>query len=371
MYKTGEHTIQQALINGDYVTKDYYIKNGYHNSMVSETKFVNFSSEYLAVCFRDGTYTILAPIVSINPNLNSLIIGHTKSNTLNQIMVIEGDEHRLNRIIREELARNGNNKLYWEESILVATILQHRNGCYISSADIVVIAASRFTHLQYHPFCHQNIHLMHLNLVDKFNASSDIAVSIRAIDVKGLYPNNLYIIFNNKICHLKVRRESNTLADGVYITGMPTILTTTSNDIRVDQVHTFESLLEGNGPILLFLSMAEARLKLTELQDIKQLMVEKNAHEALVLALKRETELLQNETNIFKLDQLRKKDEHLDRDTERLRILQEEKIQLERAYSREKEAYEIEKNKYKLQAEGLKVGGVILTVCFAVFKLLF
>ena len=371
MYKKDSHAIRQTVIEGECVTDNYYIKNGYNNGMVTETKFINFSSEYIAICFRDGTYTILTPIAHNFIGLDTLVIGHSKRNGLDKIYVIEGDEHKLNSIIRDELNKSKGSNVYWEETIPAKTITAHRNGLYLVNSDVTAISASQFTHLQYHPFCKQNVHLMHLNLVDNFDASMDISISIRAIDTLGQYPNDLYVILNNRICYLKVRRDSNLMASGVYISGLPTLINITANDIRRDQHYSFDTLLEGKGPILMFMSLHDARTKLNELRDTKQNLVDANAHETLILSLKRETEKLHAENLSLKIIGTREKEALLETELKKIKELQDEKALLEKEYLQQKEKLELEKNRYKLQAEGLKITSLCLTVAFTLYKLIF
>ena len=357
--------IEPKIINGNrYTNQDCQLKERYNTSLIVASKFVNLSSKYLVITFRDGTYTVLPPDPA-GPYSDSLVIGHSKSNNLSKISVIDTMECETIEMIRGQLMSNNSAYFYWEEMIDVKLLKDNRGGIYVPHADIVVCLYELVATMSLHPFCKQRTHNFYLNRADNFDPQTDICTGVRLIDNENKYLL-LYCIFNDRIA-LLTSKQSNTLESGIYITGLSEIIDSTSNSIRKDIRYDINEALEGKCPIRVYTSILEAQSDLNKIQngEIAEKILSKD-HEKLMAELKRVKEQLEHENNVLKLEQAKEENRFKELEKEKIRELQRIKTDAEQRILEIKE-------KASMTSSGLKTAGEVfklLAVGLAVYKIL-
>lgn len=360
-------SISNKIIYGEVCdTEKLLAKNVDHNGLCVGNRFVNFSSENITVLFRDGTFSHIPPKLN-PPYFDALVICHNKSNNLSPINIIDGDEDNFTKHIRIQLARANNRDLYWEEIIKIDVIRDTRKGVYLKSCDVNVALTSRLSYVDYHPFSLQHTINKYIKSED-FDPMYDIGVQVRLIN-NDTKTHILYVIFNNKISCIK-GKPSNIQKDGVYITGLVELETTTANSIRKDVWYSLDDVLEGKCPIRMFEHLAEAKNYLNESKN--NIILEKNLerdHELLLAREKRSRETIELEVSKLKAELLKEKTIL----EEKERIAEKEinalKQEAERKIQQEKDRAAIRSANIKMYTDLIKVVGVLATVGFGIYKL--
>jgi hypothetical protein len=333
------------------------------NSVTVETKFVNLTNEYLLICFRDGTYVILPP-GSDDGRTGALFIGHGKRGVNVNINIIDGFECEINEKIKAQLRKSNNSQSYWEEVICIDDIKRSRKGLYLENSDAIVILYSLADKIPYHPFCKQNVHNIYLNTLDDFNPNSDVSISLRIICNKGLTP--LYYVCINKQLLVITPKKSNTLKDGVYISGLSSLYTDEANSIRRDEYYTLEEISSDNCPLPFFRNLNDARDYLTREKSTQ----ENKDHEKFIQSIKLEKERVEHEHALVKAKMLEQKLELEERESKLQKELAEEKAKSEREILRLKEEGSKVTTETKNNTEWLKLTGVGMVLIMTIAKVL-
>lgn len=356
-----------TILKGDVQDKPIYA-SAHNDVLVNELKFINRSSYTLLIAFRDGTISSL-PSKSLQAYNETFIICHKKANRTGTIHTIDGPECSHTNWLRKQLLNKNNQSLYWEEIFSVETLLEHRDGVYIPSADVVVSVDTMYDTMAGHPFSKQAIHNGIVKVGDGFNSATDIGMAIRAIDNTGEC-GRLYVIINNKIAVI-TPRPSVVLENGVYITGLPSLKTTTSNNIRRDEKYSFSDALTGNCPFRFYHTVLEAKEALHSLENnTLQDAVDARIHEAMVLNAKREKDLLEQKLAKLKLEMLEKKTIADEEAAIREKKLADEQRQHEREYETLKAAHTKAVNDQKLLTDIIKLVTTVVATGWGLYKIL-
>ena len=349
-------------------TRLVLVSNTNRNPSTTRTsKFVNLSAYKLIVSFRDGSRSILEPQLK-GPFMEALIIGHRIETDTGSIQVIPGEECEVTNILRRQAYVSAGRHCYWEELIDIDVIRSCRNGVYLKSADAVVGLYDREPKLTEHPFSIQRVHNLYLNLGDDFDSETDINVGIRFIDNDNMH-SKLYALFHEQIVVI-IPKRSNTLDDGIYITGLNSLISDSSNSIRQDLCYSYDAVLAGNTPVQMYTTLIEAKDALAKKRGNLALeKIEEHAHELAIATIKREKELLENENALLKSQQLKEKVIIEELEVTRLMKLQQQKLEYEERINVYKEESIKLSGKYKIVTETLKVITVIITVSAAFYKL--
>jgi hypothetical protein len=164
--------------------------------------------------------------------------------------------------------------MQWEECIPLSEIRKVRSGCYLMHSDAIMTLSHLSEHLPFHPFCKQQVHHNYLNLVDDFHPDKEVCIAVRLVCNDGSM-GTLYAAFNKRIMVL-VPKQSNTLKNGIYITGFSSLITEDTNSIRTDEFYSFEAALGGHSPIPIFGDVVSARKHINEDRRLVQTEEHKN-----------------------------------------------------------------------------------------------
>jgi len=344
------------------------VSNNYANSLSTKLKIVNLSSHHLVVYFRDGCIAELPPLEG-GPYPDTVIIGHAKQNSLGRINAIAGMECEKTNTIRVELAKNRNKHLYYEEVIDVNSIMNSRNGIYVTTADIIIIMADRVQNIPFHPFCTQSIHNLYLIATEGFDSTTDINVGIRLINNDGLQ-SRVYIIFHDRLMVLWPKR-STTLKDGLYITGLTHLHTEVSNGIRKDEYFTIEEALDGKCPVKVYSNIVAARdaLNASRVEEAKEVILSRE-HETTIINMKRQKEILENENVLLKAQQVKEKELAAESAAKREAEITAEKHRIEKELLMLKEEAALKALEQKKWTEAAKLVGTVCAVGLTIYKIL-
>jgi hypothetical protein len=340
------------------------IENNHYNGLVVEHKFVNLTSEYIVICFRDGTRSILSP-QSNGPYLDNLIIGHKKSNLSSPITIVEGEECERTNFIRSKLVQTKGMGFYFDESFNINTLRNSRSGVYASSADVIITLVDNIHRLPDHPFSRQRVHNLYLNLVDNFNPETDVSIGIRIIDNEGT-PCRVYVIFQDTIMTLS-SKKSNTEQTGVYVSGLSSLNTDSSNNLRIDKRYDLADVLADKTPIRLFRTLIEAREVIDNLSDITV----SREHELFLAEIKREKEKIEQENTLLKIQQLKEKVIYEEKDSIRENHLLQQRQLHENQLAEYKAKLARQVAKHKEFTETLKTVGLGITFALTLYKVIF
>lgn len=368
MDDTEDHFIKPKIHSGTLLTgNNCLISANFNHSLSNKNKFVNFSIDNIAVCFRDGTIGIVPPIKN-ETYQNKFVISFHKSNNIGNIIMIDGDEDARTNALRLELAKNQGKDFYYEEVIDAHVIKNARKGIYVPSADVLLIISDRLTYRDHHPFCQQFVRNNYLNLGDEFNPDNDIDINIRIINNEGTMPN-AYLIMADMIMLIKPKK-SNTLKNGVYIAGLTSVETTNSNSIRRDEWYSVDDVFDGKAPIKLYPTLSDARDALIlekEYEALDKLM--SREHESRVANLKHDREQMELEIAMLKSKQAMEKQKWDERELELNREINKEKLEAEARMNKMKEDAIKSSNRHKSGQEVLKTFCIVLTTVITVVKL--
>lgn len=340
-----------------------------HNDiLLAESRFINLSSYTIVIAFRDGSIATLPTRKLVSYN-ESFVIGHKKINRSGTIQTVDGPECKNTERVRKELLKNNNQSFYWEECITIETIMSHRSGIYIPSADIVVSVATMYDTMASHPYSIQSIHNGYVRVGDAFDSRTDIGVIIRAID-NTAECGKLYVIFNNDIA-VVIPRKSVVLDSGIYVTGLPSLNTTTTNTIRRDVRYDIIDSLSGKAPFKFYLTLLEAKEALRESQNIVlQDSIDAREHELAIARIKQQKDIYEQELIRLKLELSEKKVITDEIEASRLREETERKHRYDAECDRLKSEAAQSANSQKTLVEGLKLLSVVVTVGWSLYKIL-
>lgn len=336
--------------------------HGTHGSLRVETTFLNFTAEYLVICFRDGTYAILPPMFE-SIDYGSLLIGHSKRGFGVELKIGEGDESELNKLLSDQLKQTNNNT-FWEESISLDVIKKSRLGVYLSNSDGLVILFSYIDKLPSHPFCRQHVHNKYLNTLDDFNPKNDIGITIRLICNSGVTSAH-YVVLNNRIL-VANPKKSNTLQDGIYIGGLSPLYSETSNNIRRDDYYSYEEINSEGFPIPIFPRLSQAKEYISQMKNIDQQI----EHEKFLTEIKLEKERIEASHTLKKAELVQQRLELEERERQAQIEMQSMKAQAEQELLRLKEEAAIKTGENKQNTEMIKLVGAGIGLTILVAKLL-
>lgn len=352
----GPHT------EGDIVKGNPKTLHGVNGSLRVETTFLNFTAEYLVVCFRDGTYAILPPMFE-SIDYGSLLVGHSKRGFGVQLKIEDGDESELNKLLSMQLKKNDNNT-FWEESVSLDIIKNSRLGVYLSNSDGLVILFSYIDKLPLHPFCRQHVHNKYLNTLDDFNPKHDIGITIRLICNSGITSTH-YVVLNNRILVVNPKK-SNTLQDGVYIGGLSTLYSDNSNNIRRDEYYSYEEINSEGFPLPIFPRLSQAREYISQTKNIDQRI----EHEKFLTEIKLEKERIEASHTLKKAELVQQRLELEERERKSQLEMQNMKAQAEQELLRLKEESAIKSGENKQNTEMIKLIGAGIGLTILVAKIL-
>ena len=340
-------------------------KNNLSGLNLSST-FINFSSHYVVVCFRDGTYSILSPSTNA-PFLDILMVGKSISNYTDGIKTIVGDEDDTLKHIKRGLSINRGTDVSWEESINLTTMLESRSGFYVTNLDIYIGIVDKIDDTLFHPFCFQHNINHNLDCVVEFDPKTQVNINLQIID--SIHPGvDYYTIINNSIVHL--RSESSIIKKaGFYISGLPELENNKSNKARRIDIFSLEQSLEGKAKFKLFRSIAEANTLLNENNTNAHLSkLEITKHETIVQGIKKEVELLQQDNYLLQSKRAKDENEHKDYRIEYEKLVQETKQAYELKMASLKEEAAIKSNHAKSTGEYMKVLAGVITFGVLILK---
>lgn len=356
------------VINGEIVSRDKL--NEYNqsiNTLVSKLKFINYSTEYIVVSFRDGAMAILPPQTQLH-TFDAIIIGHSKSAGLGNINVIDGNEDKITNLLRTQLALENGRRFYWEEEIKLDLLRNSTEGVYVKSSDVILTLADKLKHMDHHPFSSQATYNRYMNMGDGFNPKTDINISIFFIDnVKTI--SRVYAILNNSVTVITAKK-SNTQSNGIYVCGLTQLDTSVSNSERKVEQFTIEEVLSGKCPIRMFETLVEARDYLTNKKSEKIIEdVLERDHQKHLMNIKRELETLKHDNLLLQAKQQEEKqlneEQRLKREREILDKQNEHDIKLQQA----KEEAAINSAKLKLYGDIGKAVVATATTMLALYKI--
>jgi hypothetical protein len=344
------------------------VAENYNNSFTTKTKYVNLSSHHLYIGLRNGGITLLPPHQN-GPYIDSLVINHDNTCYPGKLEMTAGGDCAIGDMFASELLKTDGGRLNWDEVINIALLRENRTGIYLSSCDAVVTLYEYRHYLHRHPFCKQNIHNIHLSGGEGFNAATDVNIGIKHIDNSNVH-SRLFAIVHNRIMAIGPK-QSNVLADGIYISGLTTIGPGGVNLVRKDIHYSVEDVLAGKAPVLMFKSLSEAVDIQNSIKAIDDRDAVNKEHEAYITKLRLEKERLEHENNLMKAEQLKQKTETEERDAKRQAEYLEQKQKHERELEEEKGKTARSVNSMKTQTETLKVVGAVLGFVLVVWKVLF
>lgn len=259
--------------------------------------YINYSQHYIAVCFRDGCYSILSPS-TVPPFEDILLVTHSKSNYKDGINAVAGVEDTNLNQIKINLLRNNNRFVDWKENIDLTHVLNSRKGVYVSNLDIYLCDANRLTEDNFHPYCFQHDINKDLNPKNEFDPLNEISLHLKIVD--NAKPGvDYYSILNDGIIHLR-SVSSMIKKNGFYVTGSPTLHTSTSNSIRTTEITSLENALNGKARFKLFKTISEAQKFLNENISISNANeIELAAHKERIVKMKIEVETLQHQNDLL------------------------------------------------------------------------
>jgi hypothetical protein len=343
------------------------ILNNARGCSVSST-YVNFSSYYLAVCFRDGTYTILSPNAN-GVSADLLVIEHNKTNHVDGILTIDGDEDPILNHIRDGLSKSNGKYVTWEERVNIDCIIKARGGVYISNLDVYVGIATQMESIHFHPYSYQHALNSMLNHGEDFDTASQISIRLQIIDNQkpGV---DYYTILNSNIVHLKSER-SLIKGNGFYISGMPELQSAQANKLRCVQIVSLEKALSKESLFTLFTTLAEATVAVNEnITRTSQNKLDTTQHEKVILEIKREVEILQQENQLLNTKRVQKETELKDYKVEQEKLQQDIKFNYDLRLQQLKEEATVKSSEAKSTMEYYKLAGAILGFGLIVAKLI-
>jgi hypothetical protein len=223
-------------------------------------------------------------------------------------------------------------------------------------SDALITIADRAEYLPFHPFCRQQIHHNYLNLVDDFDPNKEVSIAIRAISNSGDM-GILYAVFNKKTMVL-IPKQSNTLKDGVYITGFASIINEDTNSIRTDEYYSFEAALNGQSPVPIFASTIDAKKHINE--DRRQIQTDE--HKTFIAEVTLEKERLAMENSLLQVQMNTNKIKEEEKEAERQKEILKMKNEADQRILELKEASTSTQLEGKQKVETLK----FISGCFAV-----
>jgi hypothetical protein len=343
------------------------ITNNNRGCSVSST-YVNFSKHYLAVCFRDGCYTILSPNAnSVSADL--LVIEHNKTNFTDGILTVDGDEDPILNHIKENLTKSNGKHVTWEERVDITDIVKARGGVYISNLDVYVGIATQMESIHFHPYSYQHTLNSMLNHGEDFDTASQISIRLQIIDNQkpGV---DYYTVLNNNIVHLKSER-SMIKGNGFYISGMPEIQSAHANKLRCVQIVSLEKAFSKEASFTLFTTLAEATVAVNEnIVHSSQNKLDTAQHEKTILEIKREVELLQQENQLLNTKRVQKETELKEYKVEQEKVQQDIKFNYDLRLQQLKEEATIKSGEAKSTMEYYKLAGAALGFGLLVAKLI-
>ena len=350
------------IIEGTINTGDSNLIQTPGNYISIETKFANLSNEYILLCFRDGTFVILSP----SPNyavFDSVVISYSKRSSA-EIKMIEGNECDVNKHIAGKLLQTGNKYFQWEECIQLDEIRKVRKGCYLLHSDALLTISSMAEYLPYHPFCKQQVHHNYLNLVDDFNPDKEVCIAVRLVCNDGSM-GTLYAAFNKRIMVL-IPKQSNTLKNGIYITGFSSLITEDTNSIRTDEYYSFDAAIGGQSPIPIFADVVSARKHINE----DRRLVQTEEHKNFIASIAMEKEKLVHANNLLTAEMVQRKIEEDVKEDKIQKELIRLKQEAEHRILEIKESSASAQSKSKSQTETLKFIGGCMALGLTLWKVL-
>lgn len=338
-----------------------------NNGLISKLKILNFSTEHIAISFRDGTVTVIPPELS-HQYSDCILIVHHKTNHKSPIQMIQGDEDELTGLLRTRLARSKSTELYWEEIIPINVINNSRNGVYCRASDVMVTLTDRFDFMASHPFSVQATHNLYLNAEEEFNPMYDVSLSIKLICNKGIQ-RRVYAVLNNRVVVINPKK-SNTLEDGIYIAGLTQLDSVDCNTVRRHERFDVSEALAGKAPILFFETHVEALDWAAEKKNINALEQRTAREHDLIMAdAKRQKEILENDNMKLKLEAARQKQIDDELASKREREFLEYKLKAENDLQIIKDKAALDAAKIKSYGDIAKAVVVTATLGLTLYKL--